>query len=59
MWVDPWEDPLKEEIATHSSPLAWRIPMDRGTWQATVHRLAKSQTRLKQLSMHICTILNI
>ena len=22
-------------------------PMDRGAWQATVHRLAKSQTRLK------------
>ena len=28
-------------------------PMDRGAWQATVHRVAKSQTRLKQLSMHI------
>ena len=25
-----WEDPLKEDIATHSSILAWRIPMDRG-----------------------------
>ena len=21
-----WEDPLKKEIATHSSILAWRIP---------------------------------
>ena len=30
--------------------LAWR--MDGGAWQATVHRIAKSQTRLKQLSMH-------
>ena len=29
-------------------------PMDRGAWQATVHRLTKSQTRLKGLSMHIC-----
>ena len=28
-------------------------PMDRGAWQATVHRLTKSQTRLKGLSMHI------
>ena len=27
-------------------------PMDRGGWCATVHRVAKSQTRLKQLSMH-------
>ena len=26
--------------------------MDRGTWQATVHGFAKSQTRLKPLSMH-------
>ena len=25
-----WEDPLEEEMATHSSILAWRIPMDRG-----------------------------
>ena len=25
-----WEDPLEEDIATHSSILAWRIPMDRG-----------------------------
>ena len=41
------EDPLKKEMATHSSILAWRIPMDRGTWQATGHRVAKSQTVLK------------
>ena len=26
--------------------------MDRGAWQATVHRFTKSQTRLKRLSMH-------
>ena len=32
-----WEDPLEEGMATHSSILAWRIPMGRGTWQATVH----------------------
>ena len=37
---------LEEEI-THSSILAWRNPMDRGAWQATVHRAAKNQTRLK------------
>ena len=35
-WVQllDWEDPLEEDIATHSSILAWRIPMDRGAWQA-------------------------
>ena len=30
-----WEDPLEEDMATHSSILAWRIPMDRGAWRAT------------------------
>ena len=33
------EDPLEEGNATHSSILAWGIPMDRGTWQVTVHTL--------------------
>ena len=28
-------------------------PIDRGAWQATDHRVTKSQTRLKQLSMHV------
>ena len=35
------EDPLKEGIATHSSILAWRNPMDRGAWRATVHAVTK------------------
>ena len=26
------EDPLEEGMATHSSILAWKIPMDRGAW---------------------------
>ena len=30
------EDPLEKGMATHSSVLAWRIPMDGGAWQATV-----------------------
>ena len=34
-----WEDPLEEEMATHSSILAWRIPMDRRAWWATVHSI--------------------
>ena len=32
-----WEDPLEEGKATHSSILAWRTPIDRGAWWATVH----------------------
>ena len=35
----------------HSSILAW-TRMDRGIWQATVCRVAKSQTGLKRLSTH-------
>ena len=30
--VHGWKDPLEEYVATHSSILAWRIPMDRGAW---------------------------
>ena len=41
-----WEDPLEEGMATHSSILAWRIPMDRGAWQAIVHGVANSRTGL-------------
>ena len=41
------EDPQEEGMAIHSSILAWRIPMDRGAWQATVHGVAKSWTGLK------------
>ena len=36
------EDPLEEGMATHSGILAWRILIDRGAWQATVHGVAKS-----------------
>ena len=32
-------------------------PMDRGAWQATVHRVSKSWIQLKRLSMHACGIL--
>ena len=46
-----WEDPLKEEMATHSRILAWRIPRteDPGGLQFLG---SQTQTRLKQLSMH-------
>ena len=42
----------------HGNPLHCSYlenPMDRGTWQATAHRVAMSQTRLKQLSMRAHT----
>ena len=39
----------------HGNPLQYSClenPMDRGAWQATVHRIAKSWTHLKKLSIH-------
>ena len=48
VWVQSldWEDPLEEGMATYSSILAWRIPMDRGAWWAFLHGVTKSQTQL-------------
>ena len=37
---------LEEGMAAHSSILAWKISVGRGAWQAIVHGIAKSQTRL-------------
>ena len=34
-------------------------PMDRGTWQVTVHRVEKSWTRLKQLGTHTRTYISV
>ena len=41
-----WEDPLEKGMATYSSILAWRIPMDTGAWWAIVHGVT-SWTRLR------------
>ena len=30
-----WEDPLEEGMTTHSSILAWKIPLDKGAWWAS------------------------
>ena len=47
-----WENPLEEGMATHCSILAWRIPMDRGAWWATVHGVTKSWTQLSNKAQH-------
>ena len=36
----------EEGMATHSSILTWKIPMDRGAWWATVHGITNSGTKL-------------
>ena len=53
-WVPSlgWEDPLEEGMATHSSILACRIPMDKGAWQAVVDGVTKSQTRLSDQAQY-------
>ena len=46
IWSLDQRDPLKKGMANHSSVLAWKNPMDREAWQATVYRVSKSQTWL-------------
>ena len=42
-------------MATHSSILVWRIPMDRGAWRATVHGIAELDMteRLSTVCAHL------
>ena len=51
-WIQSlgWEDPLEEGMATHSSIRAWRIPMDRRAWRATVHGVTQESDMTQQLS---------
>ena len=51
---EPWEtwvlslsqeDPLEDDMAIHSSIHIWKNPMNRGAWQAIVHRVEKSWTQ--------------
>ena len=37
-------------MATHSSILAWRIPVDRGVWRVTVHGVRKESDVTERLS---------
>ena len=44
VWFPGPEDHLQEEMAAHSSVLAWEKPMDRGAWWDTVRRLQRVNT---------------
>ena len=39
-------------METPSSTLAWRIPMDRGAWWATVRGVTKSCAQLSDHAQH-------
>ena len=43
-----WGDPLEEDMATHSSILAWRIPMDRGAWWVTYSPWGRKQSDMTE-----------
>ena len=48
------EGPREKEMATHSSILAWKDPMDRGALKATVHSYqSRAQLRTIFLSFFI------
>ena len=62
-WVQPldWEDPLDEGMATHSSVLAWRIPMDRVAWHAIYSPWSRKEldmdtTEQKSTAQHIISL---
>ena len=57
MWVQclVQEDPLEEEMAPHSSTLAWKIP-----WmEATVHGVTKSRTQLSDFTFFLSYLFNV
>ena len=58
-WSLGGNDPLEEGMAPHSSIFARRIPMDMGTVQATVHRVAKSLIWLMRLRTAHSTSMDI
>ena len=50
------EDPLEKEMATHSSILAWKNPMDEGAWWVTVQGVTKSWTWLSDFTFTFFSI---
>ena len=39
----------EEGMATHGSIPAWRISIDRRSWQTTVHGVAQSQDKIEAI----------
>ena len=47
------EDPLEEEMATHTSILAWENPMDRGPFWATVQKVTELNMTEQEHNLHL------
>ena len=57
---DPWVGKIPG--GGHGNPLQYSClenPMERGAWKATVHKVTKNWTKLKQLSMHAALYLGM
>ena len=56
MWVRSlgWEDPLEEEMATHSSTLAWRIPWTEDPSGLQSMRLQRGRHNLATKQLCTC-----
>ena len=54
--VSPFRNLEERECWLPPTSVAHQAPMDRGAWQATVHRVAQSRTWLKRLNRHAGTL---
>ena len=50
-WTQLKQLSLEKAMATHSSTLAWKIPMDGGAWWAAVLGVARSRTQLSDFTL--------
>ena len=53
------DDPLEKEMAIHSSTLAWKIPRTEEPDRLRFHGVAKSQTRLSDLTYSVLRVLDL
>ena len=53
VWFLGWEDPLEEEMATHSSTLSWKIPWTEEPGGLQSMRSQKSRTRLNDFTFFL------
>ena len=47
-----WENPLEKLMATHSSILAWRVPMDRGAWYQGYSPWGHKESDMTEMTKH-------